>query len=532
MLSGYHKVTESKTNTFIMKKYLFILTFLFSSYLFAQTPHFVWVKELPFMVDCQVLDHVGNIYLAGDFSDTIPLDTNILIAENGTDMIIAKYDSTGNLLWYDQICDAEYMYVADLSIDSHNRLLFSGMFTSYAINGGDTLWGTYMRHNMLLIKFEVDGRRAWMKCPGYHPYTCTHLYHSVMDKNDEILLYGNTNYFTGPEHYIIIDGLEYQLDDGRFWMKLDTAGNFLWLTTAPIDVDEFYYYNNNYYVDQGDTLSKYDLSFDLITKKIISAGPAHTETEYVNRSIAIDNEKNMYYLGVINDSIEFLGQTFYDDDYGEVVLLCLDSNWSENWIYHLPNTFQSWPVDMALHNDLIVFTMLFRDTVFINNDTVVSTNFKKNDMIVFVDLDGNYVYHETIYCNRDLSDMGVMMNDAVYFAGMARDSVNLSNFHLNPPGFYETYYLAKMEFDNFYVPTNSTNVLGYPNPFNDVVYFNNTINTNNAILDIYRTNGLHIEHYEFQGAVNSVNLGYLPQGMYIFRLKTDSGIHSAIMMKQ
>jgi hypothetical protein len=280
-------------------------------------------------------------------------------------------------------------------------------------------------------------------------------------------------------------------------------------------------------------MSKYDLSFDLVTKKIISPYPANAQTEYINSALEFDDDGNMYYLGSFNDSLEFAGQTIYESNYGEAVLLCFDSTWNENWVFRLPNTFQSGPIDFALNNDLIVFSVLFRDTIFIHNDTVVSSGFNKNALIVFVDLDGNYVHHETIYCNWDLNDIGVLVNDdAVYLSGIYRDSISLGNFQLGTPGFLEAYYLAKMEFNNFYVPTTSTNIIGYPNPFTDIVYFNNTINTNGAILDIYRTNGLHIEHYEFQSSVNSVNLGYLPQGLYIIRLETDTGIYSSVMMKQ
>jgi Secretion system C-terminal sorting domain len=119
-----------------------------------------------------VCDKSGNVYLAGNFVDTVTFGSHTLIgkglAQNlyqQANLYLVKYDSTGNVLWAKQgtVLDSNSWGVATLSIDKYNHIFLSG--------GGGTLhckiaFGTdtlsmfdtaVYDQSSILVKFDSNG---------------------------------------------------------------------------------------------------------------------------------------------------------------------------------------------------------------------------------------------------------------------------------------------------------------------------------------------------------------------------------------
>jgi hypothetical protein len=80
------------------------------------------------------VDAVGNHYIAGKYnSDTLTIQTIRLINPNkkgGTSIYIAKFDSTGKVLWAQTAGGDSYDDVNDIAFDSKGNLIITGDFRS------------------------------------------------------------------------------------------------------------------------------------------------------------------------------------------------------------------------------------------------------------------------------------------------------------------------------------------------------------------------------------------------------------------
>ena len=79
--------------------------------LFSQAQTFQWAKEMiggssnNLIPESICTDKWGNSYITGQFQDSLVLDNTILYANNLINAFVAKYNSTGNLLWAMSIGD-------------------------------------------------------------------------------------------------------------------------------------------------------------------------------------------------------------------------------------------------------------------------------------------------------------------------------------------------------------------------------------------------------------------------------------------
>ena len=78
---------------------------------------------------------MGNVYVLGDFHDSLYL--NNIFRESGAGSYLAKYDSTGNLLWYKTIVPTEYnnayipIKATDLTVNAQGVFITGKYFGSY-----------------------------------------------------------------------------------------------------------------------------------------------------------------------------------------------------------------------------------------------------------------------------------------------------------------------------------------------------------------------------------------------------------------
>jgi len=98
--------------------------------------NFQWVKQFGGAGNDQILDiqvnHVGEIYLAGYFTDSLDLDpglgVNQVTSKGEKDIFFAKYDSTGNFMWGHAMGGPNNDRVSNLRIDSEGSILLAGNF--------------------------------------------------------------------------------------------------------------------------------------------------------------------------------------------------------------------------------------------------------------------------------------------------------------------------------------------------------------------------------------------------------------------
>jgi hypothetical protein len=116
------------------------------------------------MIGCYstVADHSGNVYITGEFLDSISFGSYNLITGFGEgDFFLAKYDSSGNVLWAEtesthSVASTNGNLGYSLSVDKYNNVFACGTFWD-SINLGLVRLVTTAQYPSFLVKFDSNG---------------------------------------------------------------------------------------------------------------------------------------------------------------------------------------------------------------------------------------------------------------------------------------------------------------------------------------------------------------------------------------
>jgi hypothetical protein len=172
----------------------------------------IWKKQYDFSIngfDCfydliELPD--SNYLLVGTTTNTIT---------NDYDVVLAKIDTAGSLLWHKTYVHPDYDQAAKFKLTSDGKIIIIGRAESI---------GVY--NDVLLIKTDLNGNLIWRKRFGN---TFDEKYYSIeiIKNNTEYLLGGDYGYYnTGNPYY------------DMSLMRTDTAGNIIWQQQYGISPNE------------------------------------------------------------------------------------------------------------------------------------------------------------------------------------------------------------------------------------------------------------------------------------------------------
>lgn len=184
-------------------------------------------------------DNSGNIYIAGNFSDTVDFDPGIgtayLTSAKSEDAFILKLDPSGNYLWAKgfgaSVESALYDGVAALAVDGGGNVYATGFFTGSVDfdpgTGSVELSAAGTNPEIFILKLDSRGNYVWAKGIGA----------AGDDKGNTIALDSSGNVYVGGVFSLTVDFdpstgtaplTSTNLQDA-FILKLDTSGNYLWV---------------------------------------------------------------------------------------------------------------------------------------------------------------------------------------------------------------------------------------------------------------------------------------------------------------
>lgn len=120
-------------------------------------------------------DAVGNLYMTGWFrSSSITIGNTTLVSAGGLwDFFIAKYDSSGNVIWAKSAGGSDYDYVNGISIDADNNVYLTGAFASPILSFGSIsllYTGITPASEFFIAKYNSTGNVLWAKSAGGTSY--------------------------------------------------------------------------------------------------------------------------------------------------------------------------------------------------------------------------------------------------------------------------------------------------------------------------------------------------------------------------
>ena len=112
-------------------------------------------------------DASGNVYVTGVFtSPTITFDTTTLTNAGSADMFIAKYDAAGTVLWAKRAGGADSDYGYSVATDASGNVFVTGSFLSSTITFGTTTLTNAGSDDIFIAKYDSTGTMIWAKRAG------------------------------------------------------------------------------------------------------------------------------------------------------------------------------------------------------------------------------------------------------------------------------------------------------------------------------------------------------------------------------
>ncbi len=171
------------------------------------------------------IDLLGNIYVAGQFSnDTVKFDNIILTNQGEGGAFIAKYDSSGKVLWAKSL-NGHFHYACDIAIDYDGYLYIVGNYLrSDLLFGNDTL-KSGVGGNIFIAKHDLNGNEIW--ATNAFGRTINYRDRIEVDANGDVYIAGN---FKGQlifENDTLINYIGSNSTD-IYLAKYNANGSYLW----------------------------------------------------------------------------------------------------------------------------------------------------------------------------------------------------------------------------------------------------------------------------------------------------------------
>ncbi|HSG68544.1 MAG TPA: hypothetical protein VK994_07555, partial [Bacteroidales bacterium] len=211
-----------------MKQYIFILIIFLTSLNIAGQSAFQWANVCghPYYSETKSLldvDQDGNVIMAGNFIDTAIFGADHVISAGFTDIFMAKYDPSGELLWLTGDGGQDYEYLHGIASDEEG-FFTCGTFYGTSNIGGNT-FASFGSQDIFIARYDHDGNFIWARHIG-SPKTD---YANAVDADS----YGNI-VITGHYYDSIAfpDTTVYAMSASDIFLaSFDADGNMIWVVT-------------------------------------------------------------------------------------------------------------------------------------------------------------------------------------------------------------------------------------------------------------------------------------------------------------
>ena len=169
-----------------------------------------------------------NVYVTGTFTSTITFGSTTLTTAGGYDIFIAKFDSSGNVLWAKRAGGTNTDNCYNITTDVNGNAYISGNFSSSTITFGSITLTNSGFNDVFLAKYDSFGNAIWAISDGGYIFTG-----SRTDQSGNIFLTGTFYGSTITFGSIVLTNADASGNTSDlFIVKYDTAGNIIWAESA------------------------------------------------------------------------------------------------------------------------------------------------------------------------------------------------------------------------------------------------------------------------------------------------------------
>jgi hypothetical protein len=435
-----------------------------------------------------ISDNEGNIYVAGTFSDSsMKFESTTLPNSGKIDMFLVKYNTVGDLIWAKSIPGTKKDQIVNIGLDKQGYIYLTATFSEPHLILGNFTLDNKGNSDMVSVKFTPGGNVVWAKSAGGK---------GIEGPFDMVTDYIGNSFVLGSfrSDSLILDSISIKSENeygNLFLAKFNPQGQALWAKLLGesfhnITTDAYgnFYIASSFY-DPTLTIgnitlynSNKDGGYEIVVAKynkdgnVIWAKSAGSERSDFNEAIAVDNEENIYLIGI------FHGDSFH-----------------------------------------------------LGNDTIVKEKSSTDNLYVIkYDINGNALWSkpigytgnsEIILRNIIAGDNGKLYaTGSFYFDSLSLDTitlVNKSSYFLNFDMF-----VAKIGPSDDAVNKDQT-TLTYPNPSQGSLIITG-LPYGNWDFTIYTAIGQLIYNTTFLGSESMIDLSGKAKGAYVYRLLKDGEV--------
>ncbi|MBL6943346.1 MAG: SBBP repeat-containing protein [Bacteroidales bacterium] len=184
-----------------------------------------------------VVDASGNVYISGWYlSANLSFGSIVLVNQGLSDMFLAKYDSSGNVLWAKSLGSNGEEEAHSIANDASGNIYLAGSFTSDSITFGDVMHinagagGWVVRKDIFLAKYNSDGNELWARSSGGKNRDEANSV--AVDASGNIYLTGSFTSDSITFGDVTIIGPDDLTKDDIFIVNYDVNGNKIWATST------------------------------------------------------------------------------------------------------------------------------------------------------------------------------------------------------------------------------------------------------------------------------------------------------------
>ncbi len=348
------------------------------------------------------IDNAGNSYITGYVTGETAFNTNNVIqnaAGNG-DIYVAKYDQSGNLVWYKKFGGNYSDRAYDLAIGPDQNIVVTGQFFGSVTFGSTTLQSTLNSKDIFLVKLDPNGDVIWALKEGGS--MAENAYGVTVDHQNNVILTGQFQgnaTIAGSNFTSIIDPITNLPSFDLFISKYDSSGNPLWGLNGAAKKE-----------DRG-------------------------------LAVAVDSQDNIFVTGQYSDTLLFAGNSYNNNGYNVGFVTKISPIGQVQFFNNLRAGFVL-PYDLEVNNaDKVVITGDFLGNMnyYHNNQAnSIQNQYTKKIFILTIENSGSYVWNYTLGSESDISSTSVSVdpNNNVFVTGFF--SCALNQLHDSVPALWNS----------------------------------------------------------------------------------------------
>jgi hypothetical protein len=179
------------------------------------------------------VDGRGSIYLVGSFSDSVFFGDTSLFSNGGSDLFLAKMDSSGQVLWIRQVGGAKEDIAYAVAVTGDNVVAAGSFAGSVEIDGRRTKSAGLS--DIFIAEWDTAGYYQWLRMGGNRLEAAALA--CEMDKKGNVYVTGFFDSTISFGHTVLTSGVKLEDQSGSSWSnafiaKLDSSGSVAWAREA------------------------------------------------------------------------------------------------------------------------------------------------------------------------------------------------------------------------------------------------------------------------------------------------------------